>query len=201
MKVYSLILLLAIIFGLMFQSMAQVDSLKIEKVKKPFKIMGYGAVVYERALVSSQHTNSFGIQTAVILNEHLQLGFYGLNQSNTQYRRQLIFPNTFQMNYKHAGMLIGYRTNFGKIFGFNIESKLGFGEAKWDQVETGRPFLADKFRMFHLQVSIDYLLTRFIALNAFFGYRWMDDLDITGLTNEDFKGVNYGLMIKMGVFK
>ncbi|MEP2023063.1 MAG: hypothetical protein ABJH98_10870 [Reichenbachiella sp.] len=201
MKIHSLILLLSVLLGLTFQSIAQSDSLKIEKKKKPLMIRGYVAGVYESAPVSTDRTNSFGVQAAVILKKHFQVGFYGLNFSSKEYRRQLIFPNTFQMNYKHAGILVGYRTSLEKNIEFNLVSKYGFGEVKWDQVETGYQFLADKFRMFHLQASADYLVTKLIAVNAFMGYRWMQDLDITGLTNESYTGLYYGLAIKVGVFK
>ena len=117
------------------------------------------------------------------------------------YRERLIFPNSFQMNYKHGGFVLGYRTNLDRDYEFNIESKIGFGEVKWTLVETGEPFLTDKMRLLQLQMSVDYVLAKFVALNAFTGYRWMGGLDITGLTNDSFNGFYVGLAIKIGKFK
>lgn len=201
MKFAALFLFFAFTFGCALPSLAQSDSLKVEKVRKPLKVRGYVAAVYESAPVAGERTNSFGVQAGLLLKNHFQLGFYGLNFSSDQYRKPLIFPNTFQMNYKHAGALIGYRTDLEQNFQFNLESKIGFGEVKWDQVETGRHFLADKFQMIQLQGGIDYLLTKFIAINGFVGYRWMQNLEITGLTNEDFEGMYFGVALKAGIFK
>ncbi|WP_176214829.1 hypothetical protein [Reichenbachiella faecimaris] len=182
-------------------ALAQIDSLHKEKLRKPLKIGGYIAGVFERAPVSPGQTNSFGLQTAVILKKHLQLGFYGMSYTNNSYREQLIFPNTFQMNYKHAGVLLGYRIHLDTKVAFNVESKLGLGEVKWIQLERGSPFLANKFQMIHLQASIDYLITNFLVINAFIGHRWMNGLDITGLNNDDFKGWYFGMALKVGKFK
>lgn len=201
MKKYPLIFLVFISLGLSFESIAQIDSLAIEKESRFSKIKGYVAGVYEGASVSSSHTSSFGFQAGIIVKNHLQLGFYNLSHGSNNYRQQLIFPNTFEMNYKHAGLLLGYRTYFDKNFEFNVESKWGFGEVKWDQVETGSAFLADKFHMIHLQVSMDYMLAKFLVLNAFFGHRWMNGLDITGLSSDDFNGLFYGVTVKVGKFK
>lgn len=201
MKFYSLFLVLAFVFGLGWSSQAQTDTLKTEKVKKPMMLKGYVAAAYENAPVASDRTSSFGVQAGLIFRKHFQIGFYGLNFSSNEFRKSLIFPNTFQMNYKHAGFLLGYRTDLDKNYQFNFESKVGFGEVKWDQVETGYHFLADKFQMTHLQIGADYLLTKHLAVNAFAGYRWMYGLDITGLTNEEFSGWYYGLALKAGLFK
>ncbi|WP_422362277.1 hypothetical protein [Reichenbachiella sp.] len=200
MKIRLSILFLMIVLGTTTRSFAQSDSLKIEKRKSPLGIKGYIGGVYENATVAPDHTKSFGVQAAVILKNHIEVGFYNLAYTNNNYRERLIFPNIFQMNYKHAGFVLGYRTNLEKDYEFNVESKVGFGEVKWAQVETGDAFLVDKFSILQLQISVDYLLANFLALNAFVGYRWMKQLEITGLENEDFNGVYFGLAVKVGKF-
>ncbi|MEP3390639.1 MAG: hypothetical protein ABJO02_20770, partial [Reichenbachiella sp.] len=84
---------------------------------------------------------------------------------------------------------------------FNFESKVGFGEVIWSHSETGEAFLSDKFRVLQLQVSVDYILAKFLAVNAFAGYRWMNQLEITGLSNDDFNGLSFGLVMKVGKFR
>lgn len=190
-----------------FSVQAQQDSTeveveeKVEIVRKPLNIQGYVGGIYEQSPVSSHYTNSLGVQTALILKKHWQLGCYAVNYSKDHYRKQLIFPNSFQMNYKHGGFLLGYRTYMNKPYEITIESKVGFGEVKWKRVESERTFLADRFNMFHIQAGVDYMLTRFMALHAFSGYRWMNGLNITGLNSDDFKGFYWGFMFKIGMFR
>lgn len=201
MKKYLLLLFLTGVLGTATRSFAQSDSLEVEKKRSPLAIKGYIGGVYENAPVAPSHTNSFGFQTAVILKDHIEVGFYNLSYSKENYRERLIFPNAFQMNYKHAGFIVGYRTNLDREYEFNVESKIGFGEVKWAQVDNGDAFLTDKFSVLQLQTSVDYLLANFLALNAFLGYRWMKQLDITGLTNDDFNGFYFGLAVKLGKFR
>lgn len=200
MKVYLLGLIVILSLGLASEVIGQSDSTQLSQ-KQQMKLRGYIGGVYERSSVSPIHTNSFGFQAAILIKNHFQFGFYGKNHTYHNYREQLIFPNFFQMNYKHAGLLIGYRTHLEKKYEFNLESKFGMGEVKWNELETGNPYLADKFRIFHLQMSVDYLLTKFLAVNGFAGYRWIGDLDITGLSNADFEGLYYGIVVKLGIFK
>ncbi|MEP5364291.1 MAG: hypothetical protein ABJQ37_10645 [Reichenbachiella sp.] len=185
--------------GASMTALAQVDTLQIEK--KPLKIRGYIGGVYENAPVAPDHTNSFGIQAAVIMKNHIEIGFYNLIYNDNKYQERLIFPNSFQMNYKHAGFVLGYRTNLERDYEFNFESKVGFGEVIWSHSETGEAFLSDKFRVLQLQVSVDYILAKFLAVNAFAGYRWMNQLEITGLSNDDFNGLSFGLVMKVGKFR
>lgn len=180
----------------------QVDTdREVEIVRKPLKIQGYVGGVYEQAPVSSLYTNSLGIQGALLLKEHWQLGFYSVNFRSDQYRKQLIFPNFFQMNYKHGGFLLGYRTYMNKPYEISIESKVSFGEVKWKRVESGKTFLVDRFSMFHMQAGIDYLVTNFLVLHVFSGYRKMNGLNITGLAAQDFNGFYWGGMLKIGMFR
>lgn len=196
---YSVCLSLLLVVS--FQSFGQIDSLEQKEEKNPINIKGYVSAYYERSPVSDGYANHLGLQGAVIFKQHVQLGLYGVSYTNSNYQQRLIFPNIFQMNYKHGGFMLGYRTNLKHNFEFNVESKLGFGEVKWEQVETNSAFLTDRFTMLHLQGSLDYLLSKFIVVNGFLGYRWMNGLDITGLADEDFKGVYYGMAIKIGLFK
>lgn len=199
MKVFLIALIIGLI-GLAHESRGQSDSTGYHE-KQPFRLRGYVGGVFERSVVSPVHTNSLGLQMAVLLKKHWQLGLYGTQHTGDNYREQLIFPNSFQMNYKHGGLLVGYRTNLEKKYEFNLETKAGWGEVKWDEYPAGNVFLIDKFRTLQLQLSVDYVLTKFLALNGFAGYRWMNELDITGLTNEDFQGVYYGIVAKVGLFR
>lgn len=201
MKIHPPLLLLMILMGVSTSTLAQSDTLSVEKQKSPLALKGYVAGVYENAPVSSEHSNSFGLQAALIWKNHFQIGFYNMINNNNEYREQLIFPNSFQMNYKHGGFVLGYRTNLDRAFEFNIESKIGFGEVKWTQVETGDAFLVDKFKLLQFQISVDYMLAKFLALNAYLGHRWMSDLEITGLNNDDFNGFYFGLAMKLGKFR
>lgn len=200
MNIQLVILTVLLSTGILFRANGQSDSTKMEQ-KQPFKLRGYVGGVYERSSVAPVHTNSFGLQAALLIKKHWQLGFYGLRHTNGKYREQLIFPNSFQMNYKHAGLLIGYRTNLERKYEFNVESKYGFGEVKWAELSTGNSFLADRFRILQVQFSVDYLLTGFFAINGFVGYRTMQALDITGLENSDFDGIYYGVAVKLGKFR
>lgn len=176
------------------------DSLHVKK-KRLVGVKGYVGGVYERAPVGSEQTNSFGWQAAVILKNHIELGAYGQSFTSNSYRKQLIFPNNFQMNYKHAGFILGYRTSLENSFDFSLATKVGFGEVKWTQVETGSPFLADEFSLIQVQGGVDFLLDDLVALNAFVGYRWMKQLEITGLSNSDINGFFFGLAVKVGKFR
>ncbi|UXX79300.1 hypothetical protein N7E81_18260 [Reichenbachiella carrageenanivorans] len=197
----AFVLVLFFIFSCASLIYAQTDSLQVAKKRPPRKVKGYVAGVFERAPVAPGYTNSYGVQAAVILMHHMEVGFFGSKYTDDGYRQLLIFPNKFQMNYKQAGVLLGYRTHLEKKYEFNVESKLGFGEVRWLQVERNTAFMADKFQMLHLQGGMDYMLVDFLAFNAFVGYRWMNDLDIDGLSNLDFKGLYCGIGLKVGLFK
>ncbi|MEO9967807.1 MAG: hypothetical protein ABJF11_18590 [Reichenbachiella sp.] len=195
----QILLLLGVCIAL--QSYGQSDSLQLDSQGQSRKLYGYIGGVVENALVDSEQTTSIGLQAAVILKRHWQLGMYGTSHTSNSFREQLIFPNFFQMNYKHAGVLVGYRTHLEKKFEFNLESKIGWGEVKWNQVDSGQPFLADRIGIVQLQGSVDLILTDFLVINGFAGYRWMNGLAITGLENDDFEGINYGLVAKIGIFR
>lgn len=193
--------LLIILIGISLNSFGQTDSLSVEKEKTRGAFKGFVGGLYERSSVDPGYTNSFGLQVAVILKNQIQLGFYGVSYTSNNYRKRLIFPSAYQMNYKHAGLSLGYRTYLEKDYEFFIESKMGLGEVKWDLMEAGSAFLSDKFILYQLQAGLDYMLAEILALSPFIGYRWMTGLKITGLENQSFNGLYYGVTLKVGKFK
>lgn len=192
---------IVLFLSLVHHTHGQTDSTHVETDAKWSLPYAYIGVVGESAPVVPTRTNSIGIQTAIILKNHWQIGFYATKHTGDNYREQLIFPNYAQMNYKHGGLLLGYRTHLQKKYEFNLESKWGLGEAKWKHLDSGNAFLADKFQTLQMQASLDYLIAKFLVINAFSGYRWASGVNITGLTSTDFNGMYYGFMIKIGKFE
>lgn len=198
-RITPLCMLMILCFS--YNTYCQSDSTLVQEEKSNWLPSGYIAGVYENSSVSPVRTPSFGVQAALLIKGHWQLGLYATRYSANNYQEQLIFPNYAQMNYKHGGMVLGYRTQLQKKYEFSLETKLGLGETKWQHVDSGNAFLADKFRAMQVQICLDYMVANFLAFSPNLGYRKVTGLDITGLESDDFNGLYYGFMIKIGRFK
>lgn len=177
---------------------AQNDS-TVTKSKHSFISGGYVHAKLERSRVSGLTSFNPVFGAAIILMNHIDLGFFSTWYDGDELVETIVFPNEFDMSYRYGGLIIGYHTMLEERYQLAIRVRAGRGEVLWERLDSGLNLVSDKMLIIEPQVSFGYVLNKFLAAEVYAGYRKMSDLDIPELKNEDFNGFQFGFGIKAGL--
>ena len=86
------------------------------------------------------------------------------------------------------------------MFDFKFITRIGFGEMAWRRLESDNYLLSDRFVMINPMAGVDVNLSRYARIFGEIGYRKISDLNLAGVTEEDFDGVTVKLGIALGLF-
>ncbi|RED97442.1 hypothetical protein [Marinoscillum furvescens] len=123
-------------------------------------------------------------------------GFFR-HQFNGEVNRTLIFPNEFTFTYEYGGGYLNgpfFRT---KSVDINGQLNIGFGDATWKRQDSQQVFERDRFWTVHPQLLVYYKPIRGINVCTGIGYRYMNNLEMVNVQNNDLTGftASLGLML------
>lgn len=112
----------------------------------------------------------------------------------------VIFPNVFNLEYRHAGLEVGYEIYESQWMTIQVQASYRWGDMVWEDSETQADFLRDKFNMQRLAVVVEVDKIRYIKPYLIIGYQKMNDLSLARVSNVDFSGLFLGLGARIGYF-
>lgn len=204
-------LLLVTLITIQFSSRAQTEDILVSQADSTLIIDGdtliyhyndfqpYVSGKFELSNSPDGYLESLSIEGGFIWKNHLIVGTFATS-FQAPISKKVIFPNDFELTYKHGGFLIGYRTDYKKIIDFRLIQKVSFGEMAWKKSETGEYFLADKFTIINPSVGLGINLSRYAKLIGSLGYRKVIDLSLAQAPEESFDGMTFQLGISFGLF-
>lgn len=122
------------------------------------------------------------------------------------YQDRLVFPNIFNLLYRHGGGYFSYRAVETKYMGFSPFVSMQLGDMVWERSNSGDDFIRDKFNLGQIGVKIDFpFLQKFeyveyIRPEMMLGYQLINDLNLAGVSEQDFSGFFIGFNVKLGYF-
>ena len=159
----------------------------------------YVSGMFELSNSPDGYLETLSAEGGVIWKNRLIVGVFA-SSFQAPVSKKVIFPNDFNLSYKHGGLLLGYRTDRKKIFEFRFVQKVSFGEMVWTKTETNENLLADRFIILNPAIGIDVNLSRYAKLLGSIGYRKVIDLSLAQATEQEFDGVTFRLGISFGLF-
>lgn len=184
-----------------FASAQELDTIAMDTSEielPPYYLAVYidGGASYE---ASTPRNNFFSIAGVGIQYERWVVGFNRYDFHGT-IESFVVFPNTFELKYRYAGITLGYRLvkhDWYKIFaGFSYNR----GDMVWRNQEDGQDFLRDEFNMIKLGLNAEFSNFKYARPYISAGYQKMQDLNISRLEESNFSGLFIAAGIRIGYF-
>lgn len=164
--------------------------------KTNFRINGgFGGPIFNSSIIVTQPTLAIGGGGAMVFNNGLFVGGFGLGTSN------LVPVNSKYPNYKllvsYGGLWLGHLKQLKNNYSISTSLKTGFGTAKLNDESLNANFY-DKMVVFTPEISISKRLNFYssIELGAF--YNIFTGINFKDYHNKDFSNFGISLMFKFG---
>lgn len=124
------------------------------------------------------------------------------SQSNFKgvYQQYVIFPNVFGLRYRHAGPTLGYMIHRDQWLSFLVKASMQWGDMVWEETDSDTNYFRDTFHLFQGSFQVEVNKLRFVKPYGLIGYQLVNDLQLTGLNQNDFNGVYFGVGLRFGYF-
>ncbi len=184
------------------------DTLEIEK--EPGKIQQFvdrqqdlgifGSIIYGTHPQPDGYGTNGRIETGILFNRYIFGAFYAGYDGD--FSEKLIFPNTFTIEYEHAGLFLGYKLIQKSTY--QLYGKLSFskGFVQWTP-STGHPetFFRDDLSFTQPELQFEATALRFLRLMASLGYKISGPFSLPQLNPGDLEGFYISGGFKFGWFK
>jgi len=115
-----------------------------------------------------------------------------------EFKKQIIFPGDHKYNQTNFGLDLQYSFLVKKI-----RPHIGIGyrlaQASWEPLSDSNDTFTDNINIYQANIGAKWLLSKIINLQANFGYNFADNVELTGLTNEDYNGFKLDLILKIRI--
>ncbi len=201
MRKCLLILLLCAHFPLLAQ-WADEDSIEVteaesKKLRYQKRAIFLGAGV-DQSTVFGSLENALFLRGGVQYRQFIAGGFY--SHFDQMIQQQIIFPNYFDLRFRHAGGFLGYQVWERKRLSANFLVQYSMGDAVWTSAATLEDTFRDEISFLGLIGEVEYRPIRFAWLYVDVGYRQVLGLDLASTKPSDLSGFNFNFGIKIGVF-
>ncbi len=142
---------------------------------------------------------SYSWQAGVIYKQHFYLAAFATEYQG-DIQSTVVFPNEFNLLFKHGGASIGYKTSRERRVEILVGSQIGWGSMLWKLSESGRNFIKDDLMVIHPFVSADISIVKYASANIAIGYRKLVGLDLASVNPKDFEGITATLTLRLGRF-
>lgn len=145
-----------------------------------------------------------GVNSVVSFGAGLQYNQWMItfSQSNFKgvYQKYVIFPNVFELGYRHAGPTLGYMIHRDNWYSFLVGASVQWGDMVWKETNSDTNYFRDTFHLFRGSFQVELNKVRYVKPYGYIGYQLVRDLQLTGLNQNDFKGVYFGVGLRFGYF-
>ena len=160
-----------------------------------------GVYIFGEALLGPHYR---GTNLAAAIGVGLQYKKYILGFSVTEFQGSLeefvIFPNVFELDYRFAGITVGYELLNSEWISMDVVATHQLGDMVWRNKSSGVNFLRDEFSISSIGLKVD--LDRYRYTKPFFriSYQKANNLDLAIVNNGDFDGFVFVFGLQIGYF-
>ncbi len=200
-KVLSGFLLLSILLLASLDVRSQSESDTIPEVKQSAEVWEnlhkglYLDLATEFVPGPSEQNLSNSVELGITVSV-FDIAFF-FNNVNSNYNAELIFPNTFDLDYIYGGVHLGTKLMATKRIMIKPSINLGRGDMTWSRQDEDKVFSRDVFKIVHPQIRLGYSPIRFITIYGKSGYRFLNGLNLNGVSSEDFEGFTFGIGLSL----
>ncbi len=182
-------------------TVVQKDS--IEAIQKPPLIDFESGIFLELGISiaptmeSYSHVSTFGggISYKVIFGGFLVEEFQGGLYST------LVFPNRFHLQYKHGRAFFGVRAMNKRFVEIDMRISYGLGDMVWVRESNNENFIRSEYAIVQPELTILFTPVNWVKAYASLGYKYVSNLDLANVTDEDFSGLTFGIGIRCGIYR
>jgi hypothetical protein len=151
-------------------------------------------------IIENELHQNLGLAWGATFNDNFTLGSYASLLINP-HQFILIFPNNFNLNMIHGGLLLGYNKTLTDRVSLGIESRLGIGEIIISYNETGKSIAQQNIKVAQLGLCADYQILNFLKANFTLGYRHFSNVSFSEINQKDINSPFAQVSLKIGNFR
>lgn len=222
MRLKVFIAALVFVFNFFYNAFAQ-DEPKgnyLFDLNKGAKISGFGGPIFEFSSVEDEFAHFIGGGGAVLLNNTLFIGGYGMGLA-TDHRRDIrengLYYEDVRLDFGHGGLWFGYLNSAPRMIHWGVSSKFGWGalmlREDWSinggqNTDDLTKIATDYVFVVQPQAELELNLTRWFKANVGVGYRFVtginenlaDDTGKTIFKESDYNQPTVNLTLMFGGF-
>ena len=204
MKLLKLFSLTLILLTLPFLSNAQ-DEDDYEHLLKDRKLSFsiFGSPIFEFSKVNGSFGFSSGAGGAIILNQTLFVGGYGLKLAPVIEKDLVLNGQSYQdleINFTHGGFWVGYIHDFRKLVHFGGSAKFGWGNISMEDPSLPGGY-EDHVLVITPQVEVEVNISKWFKINAGAGYRIVTSTNENVFDRNDFNSPQASIGFMFGWFR
>jgi hypothetical protein len=167
------------------------DSIPAKKRISPF-LMGH----FQYGQFSDRWSFFGGVGLGVLIHGRWQLEADYTGIIN-RYKKQIIFPVEYRLRFWHVGGALKYNAiDRKKWYGF-ASLRGGAGRVEWIPLEGPGDHYTDNVYLLTPEIGIGFRLLHFMSIEYALGYHQAFDVEIIGLEQDAFNGIEMKLTIKI----
>lgn len=194
---------LVVLVTLPFISKSQDDDFEHLLKDKKLSFSIFASPVFEFSQVNGSFGFSSGGGGAIILNQMLFVGGYGLKLAPVIEKELFLNGQNYQnleINFKHGGFWLGYIHNFRKLVHFGGSAKFGWGTIAMEDEALPANY-DDHVLVITPQVEVEVNIARWFKINAGAGYRIVTSINENVFSQKDFNSPEASIGFMFGWFR
>lgn len=124
-----------------------------------------------------------------------------VNFQKQDIKKQLIFPNDFNLIHLHGGGFLGGRVVDYQRLAIDLRYNYSMGGMVWENSETKRDLVRENFSMSKPELILQYHLLNYVSVFTAAGYKIGHGITLPGVEKNDFNGFSLGVGIRVGFFR
>lgn len=195
MKKFFVIILLFCSMFVQAQDVQNEDSARVEK-NKNFQL--YIAPGYALNQFVDTYASFIGVHLGISYKNKIDLNVY-YSAILDDFKKQVIFPETYDFAQKNLGVDGQYAFLESRIKP-HVGVGFQFSNISWLPENDNDEKLVDYIYFFKPYIGVSWRANSTITAQIDCGYMITPEVELTGLTSEDFNGLIFNFMIKIGFY-
>ena len=185
-------------------SLAQEDDYEHLLKDKKLRFSVFASPVFEFSQVNGSFGFSSGGGGAIIINQKLFIGGYGLKLAPVIEKDLILDGQDYkdlEINFKHGGFWVGYIHDFRKLVHFGGSAKFGWGNISMDHAGLPGGGFEDHVLVITPQVEAEINISKWFKINGGLGYRMVTSVNDNVFSQSDFNSPVGSISFMFGWFR
>lgn len=204
MNIIKLLPSIFFLFVLSNTSMAQDDDYEHLLKNRKLRFSVFAAPIFEFSQVNGSFGFSSGGGGAILLNQTLFVGGYGLKLAPVINKDLLLDGQNFpdlEIEFKHGGFWVGYIHDFRKLVHFGGSAKFGWGNISMDHSALPGGGYDDNVLVITPQLEAEINIAKWFKINGGLGYRMVTSVNENVFSRSDFSSLEASITFMFGWFR
>lgn len=196
--------LILFFFALSNISIAQEDDYEHLLKDRKLRFSVFASPIFEFSQVNGHFGFSSGGGGAVLLNQTLFVGGYGLKLAPVIEKDLVLSGQNYQdleIEFKHGGFWVGYIHDFRKLVHFGGSAKFGWGSIAMDHPTLPGGDYEDHVLVITPQVEAEINISKWFKINGGLGYRIVTSVNENVFSTSDFNSPEVSISFMFGWFR